>query len=202
MRVNKAHRESLPAPSQDCSQEGLTAPHGAVAGLVHLLPQHPGWPLQGFISFQGLAQRYSWVRGPLGPARISGCVFCLSSGVESTSSCCVHVGFSPTTCHVHVLRLPSGSRRSFSTFSSCSSHTFLVWFISCIFSGRWEHLVLWGRENTGVCAQSAGSDCDWQTSLMPTPATASEPHGPTAPHPEEHQWAETCCATRLKWGCS
>lgn len=42
--------------------------------------------------------------------------------------CCVSVGSSPTTCHVHGLRLPSGSRRSSSTFSSCSSHTFLVWF--------------------------------------------------------------------------
>lgn len=90
--------------------------------------------------------------GPLGPARISGCVFCLLSGVESTSSCWVRVGFSPTTCRVHVLRLPSGSHRSFSTFSSCSSHTFLVWFISCIFSGRWEHLILWGRENRCLCS--------------------------------------------------
>ena len=65
--------------------------------------------------------------GALGSARITGRVFRLSSSVESTS-CCVSVGSSPTTCHVRVLRLPSGSRRSSSTFPSCTSHTFLVWF--------------------------------------------------------------------------
>ena len=65
--------------------------------------------------------------GGQGSARITGRVFRLSSSVESTS-CCVSVGSSPTTCHVRVLRLPSGSRRSSSTFSSCSSHIFLVLF--------------------------------------------------------------------------
>lgn len=49
-------RGAEPAPSQDCSQEGLSAPRGAVAGLAHLLPQHPGWPCKvPFISGTCLA---------------------------------------------------------------------------------------------------------------------------------------------------